>query len=175
MRAGWLLVLLWAVLAARMASAGNEDDFAVRLDRAEEALHAGRLDEAGGLYRRLVDLYPYRTRPYRDLARILAERGRNDEAVDLLLKVGRQLLAAARNAEAIPALELARDLAPGRAEPQALLGKALAEERRYVDAADALERAMELGDRTLLTLLARAAACWEAECYDDPRASTGAP
>ena len=167
---GIVLAALLTLLVPPAAAAG-EDDLERRLQRAAAALEAGRLAEAETLYRRLADLYPQQVAVYQGLARALAAQGRGGDAVELLLEVGGELLRTVRAREAVAVAELAAGLAPERGDARALLGRVLAELGRHGDAARALERAVELGDRDLWTLLTLAAAYRETGRWEDAEAA----
>ncbi len=164
-RAAAGLLPLLAVLAGAAVPA-RADDLDARLERAGAALEAGRLAHAEALYRQLLDLYPHQVAPYRGLAEVLAATHRRDQAGDLLIEVGRELVKVLRHGEAVAPLERATELVPERAEAHALLGRALGEDRRYGDAARALSRAVELGDREVPTFLTLASSLWETGRYD---------
>jgi enediyne biosynthesis protein E4 len=161
-----LLSALALGCAALFAAAQVETAFDDRLARAAAALQARDLDEAEALFRELTTLYPQQVAPYQGLAEVFAAQGRPDEAVELLLDLGRELLQLVRAGEAVAPLELAVRLAPARADVHALLGRVLGEEEHYAAAIAALERAGELGDRQLLTLLALATSYWESGRYE---------
>ncbi|MEE8523093.1 MAG: FG-GAP-like repeat-containing protein, partial [Thermoanaerobaculia bacterium] len=160
----WLLQALALGFLTFLATA-QEDEFDARLSRAAAELAAGDAVEAEALYRELLTLYPQQVAPYQGLAEVFAAQGRRDEAVDLLLDLGRELLQVVRGAEAVAPLELAVRLAPEQAQAHALLGRILGEERRYSATIRSLQRALDLGDRQLWTYLTLAAAYWETERY----------
>ncbi len=147
------LAALAAGLTAFLATAQDAEKFDTRLARATEVLEAGKLTEAEARFEELLALYPHRVAGYQGLAEVFAATGRRDEAVELLLELGRELLKLVRTEEAVAPLELAVRLAPERGATHALLGRVLGEMRRYTAAAQSLQRALDLGDRQLLTYL----------------------
>jgi tetratricopeptide (TPR) repeat protein len=153
-------------LAALLAAAQTESAFDARLSEAAAAFQAQALDDAEALYRQLSILYPQQVAPYQGLAEVFAAQGHRDDAVELLLDLGRELLQVVRAGEAVEPLELAARLAPERGDVHALLGRVLGEEERYSAAIAALERARGLGDGQLLTLLTLASCYWETGRYE---------
>ncbi len=91
----------------------------------------------------------------------LVAAGRTAEAVAALRELAERRIAARDYAAAVVAAERALTLQPGAAG-HALLGRALALDRRFQQGASHLAQALALGDPTVATRLYLGAALWEA-------------
>ena len=120
------------------------------------ALHQqGDLDEAHRLYRALLAIDPHQADALGLLGVVASQRGRHDEATDLLRRaaseaptsvviqtnLARALAAAGCPADAIAAYRVALDLAPEAVETRFRLGTLLLEQGEAREAADHLKRA----------------------------------
>ncbi len=95
-----------------------------------------------------------------DVERLLAA-GKKAEAAAVLRERGEAAIQARQYGEAVGLLERAVELEPSAAG-EALLGRALALDRRFAEGARHLRRAVELGDPRAGTRLYLGAALWEA-------------
>lgn len=150
------IILVSAALV--LAAAAAQDEL---YRTAEEALAGGRWAEAERLFRDLVSRQPGLVDGYRGLARSLAGQDRRREAAEVLADLGAGLLEAGRHGDAAGVLREATELDPAAARFQALLGKAHLFAQSHLAAVAPLERALELGDRSVPTRLYLAAAFWE--------------
>ena len=137
------------------------------MQRIEQALAAGRAQQAETLARQVIRGHPGFAEAHGELARALEAQGRTSEALAVLLEVGQGLAHAELAAEGAAYLERAVRLAPGSAGAHAALGHALLGSRAYARAAEHLQRAMELGERGLAVRIYLGSALWESGQGED--------
>jgi protein O-GlcNAc transferase len=128
------------------------------LAQAVEARSAGRPDAAERLYRRAIQVDPTDPTAYADLASLLGQQNRVDEAIEYLREVARlrpsaaevhfqlglALAFAGRRDEARHALQRATTLRGDFAEAHYHLARILAAEKNFNAAAESLHRALTL-------------------------------
>lgn len=121
---------------------------------AVDAHQAGRLDEAEGMYRRLLDIAPGHPEVLNLLGVVQAQRGNGEAAISLITQaleaapdhagarynLGTALLDAGRPAEAADAFRSVLELDPGNGGAAFNLGMALAALGRHADAVEAFRR-----------------------------------
>ena len=173
-----LLALLLALPAAAAAqSASSPSPTAspeMALAAAEQALAAGQAGEAERLFRDLIARVPGLAEAHIGLADALVAQGRKDEAAAVLVALGDGLIGAGLYEPAEDTLRQAAGLlpetGPAAARAQAQLGRALVLNRKPVAAAEALSRAVALGEREPRTRQFLGAALWEAGRVDEAEA-----
>jgi Flp pilus assembly protein TadD len=127
------------LLAVEATASGNLDAAVQWLTRALEAM-----PDDDGARLRLALLEMERGKPEESAAQALELLRRRPRCPGVLQLTGQGLLAAGRAADAIPVLERLVDVAPDNAEARSLLGTAYLVERRMADAAQQLQRALQL-------------------------------
>lgn len=163
-RASRALVVVFAVAVGGQAAVPGvsaSEGAAELLHQAARSLESGRLAEAEAAYRRALVADPWAPEGYVGLARAIADQGRRDEAVALLLRRAERWTGAGDYAPAEKLLAAAESLAPDSLEVLAELGRVRALDRRYLSAEGPLLEVFERGAADLRTMLYLGSALWE--------------
>jgi len=154
-------MLAWATGLLPGAESLSTADIPRVMQQLRAALADGRPADAEALARAVIRDQPGYAEAYGELARALEAQGRRAAAVSVLLDVGQGLAQAGLATESQPYLRRAVELAPESAATHAALGHALLLTREYLQSAQQLQRAMELGERGLAVRIYLGSAQWE--------------